>query len=103
MLTVHSMECCGIRELDGVSTTAPADVVRQVARMETRIPAHLIFTQASAQNHELGYGWRLKQYIEENNFGTVVVTQPRKNPNSANKITTFVWTPNKARVRKVRG
>ena len=111
LMDVRSMMCCGVAEVDGISDYAqPADAMRDIVCDERWDPAtekdvyvldipevaHIIFTQASRRTAKVGYGYQLARYIKRHGLGTVVVSQPAKNPNTSNQVHVFIWTLDEA-------
>lgn len=108
--------CCGISEISGISAYRSAeeaiidtltnedkwdaDTQEYVRALEIPEAAHLIFTQAQRTKALTGYGFKIANYIEKNNLGTVIRTPPAKNPNSRNYIITFVWTLNEKGIER---
>ena len=115
---LQSTSCCGLGEIEGLSSyTDPEDFLIHLLtevddhydydkgaytgkpmRSDTETTyAHILFTEAVAKGARKAsrYGLNLANYIQKNNLGTVVQTaEQRRNPNSGNLISAFLWTPN---------
>lgn len=94
----YRTECCGLRLLYGIGGQLPLDVVYTTCvnirdHREYRDGAHYAFTDNTGRDDD--YGQQLKEFIEENNLGTVIETSFERNPNSGNQLKIFVWTPDR--------
>lgn len=106
MNTVTNQFCCGVADVDGASEARNESSTKRFVEYvldstyyndgEYALPAHLIFTQASANRKRRGYGFRIAEYIRKHELGAVTESPASMNPRTGNYITVFVWTPNKA-------
>lgn len=58
------------------------------------LSANVMWTDVARAKGALSSGEKLKRHITEKKFGTVKTMGPILNPNTKNKITVYVWTPN---------
>ncbi len=110
MATVQSeISCCGIMEFNGVSRVDLQTLVDEALNAEYdgleagEEPAFLFFSDI-AQNNKPGVansGWKIARQITAKKLGAVKVIGTKKNPNSGNMLTMWVWTPDWAKVRKM--
>lgn len=114
------LECCGVKEAHGIQEiTDPKHNLLSICkrfvmnytgdsysyyarcrpmRLTMITCAHIVFSQAVGRNHggNMGnYGEALAKFITEHNLGEVIETNPTRNPNSGNRVTAWLWTPNK--------
>lgn len=97
MAGVENLICCGVKELYSISSDPnPTESLRSAKTYNPGlIKAHIIFTGASVYKRvPARYAENLKQFILDNNYGTVVKSPAALNPNSGCYVTTYVWTPN---------
>ncbi len=95
---ITRLNCCGVRELYGITgyqkrylnTVIRRLVTENVIGTERLYCGALVFTQAAGIS-KVSYGERLAKNIADNNLGTVTKLEPFKNPNTGNNITTFLW------------
>lgn len=123
-MAIRALDCCGIKELSGISRyTTPEDAFFQSCA--TLIPYQgiptipscrfLIFSQANRSvetNYDTntsttleppteGYGYRMAQFIRDNNLGTVYDSiEVAQNPNSNNHLKMWVWEMDSDACRK---
>jgi hypothetical protein len=93
-----SMECCGLREISGLSQYIGSNAAMNAFIEETFYSegdrpddfhfGGVIFTEAGAK---VTYGKRFKAFIETNNLGTVTTLPAFRNPNTGNIVRTFFW------------
>lgn len=93
------INCCGVREIDGLSDGPSAaqnlkDFLSDYAEeLDKDTPfRYAMFTQAGARR--TGYGFRFASLIEKKGLGTVISTGFNKNPNSGNPLKVWIWTLN---------
>jgi len=92
---------CGVRELTGLSRP-PKELINQVMKAKGS-PAmfedfiHVVFSDRVDNTNQ--YGTKLANRIKKEKLGTLLVTHPRKNPNSGHEIQTWLWSVNWKRVR----
>lgn len=92
-LCIRNMSCCGVRELEGIDYDNPKLVLKEINYRRRNCndkPPFYIFTGITNER----YGQKLKRYIEKNKFGKVLQSSSKKNPNSHNFISVFVWEVN---------
>lgn len=90
---MYSLRCCGVKEFDGLWSD-PVETLREMCRersLKTK-STHIIFTSINER------GESLRKYIMENKLGQVVMSDTRHNYNSGNKVTVYVFTPNRIRL-----
>ena len=93
MATIErTLQCCGIRELAGITGRTPTNILQSMAAewFENTPRAYIIF---SCQSNEPA-GRQLSAYIRQKNLGTIIKTKSKINPNSGNKITAWLWAVN---------
>lgn len=56
-------------------------------------PAYYIFSDTGNAN----YGRKLANYIQRNKLGTTITTRVKRNPNTNNKVTVWLWSINRQR------
>lgn len=88
---------CGVRQLIGVHDDSPSGGLRNAFRYPDNGPrcAHVVFSDTTS-----GHGKRFAAFIVKKGLGTVISTPARVNPNSRNRIVVWVWTINKAGLRR---
>lgn len=110
MYTSDDMQCCGLREIDGLKDDrTPAMAMEEFAKehylirntWDNRLRDHknfrfVIFSQAGASST---YGDAFAAYIREKELGEVVETGRHTNPNSGNILKAFIWTVDHVRVK----
>jgi hypothetical protein len=92
-IDIESCECCGVKELNGISDYSSKEVVKFVKgyRYDNDVhPPFYLFTGITDKR----YAQRLANYIKRNKLGRVVQTQSKVNPNSNNHITAYLWQVN---------
>jgi hypothetical protein len=106
MSRISSLNCCGISELRELSLEeddfgkkmTPADklwracVMYYPASPHFRPSGSVIFTQASWQPIEEGYGFAFAEWLRGADLGEVIDTLPWfRNPNTNNQVKTWIW------------
>lgn len=130
MALIHGLGCCGAKELRGISLEgrkggrfSPTVLIRKFGReaynigdpptlnrdgtswevpeIEARF-RYVIFTQATHKKDtdKEGYGEKFAAFITRMKFGTLIATEPGRNPNSGNQLKLWVWTPDHAAIKK---
>ena len=103
MIEVITEACCGICEIDGLSSVdRPSQAFRQLVTRawdDRNDPAgfdhaHYIFTQATRNAASNRYGAAFAAFIRRNKLGTCAVSPTRMNPSSLNDVTAWIFTPN---------
>lgn len=93
-MDIVDTSCCGVKELDGIDAHEKTeDLLSHICYylFEDHVGcAFLTFTDKARRT----YGSRLTVYIRKHNFGQVLVTRAKTNPNSGNVIRHYTWTPN---------
>lgn len=99
MSQISSTECCAIDELYGImDDNDPVKSVMTVCEEryeEEGDQAFVMFTDIK----ERKIGKALAQYILKHKLGTIVNTRARKNPNSGNKVSVWIWGVNDRNLR----
>lgn len=95
---ITRLSCCGVKEIHDITGShTPAVMLKDVCDSRYRegtYSAYYIFTD---NKWPATHGRALRQYIEDNNLGTVHVIDPKAtNPNTHNKITMYIWQVNDA-------
>ena len=90
-----TMVSCGVRELSGVSYSAPREVLCVAFRHGYPSAAHVVFSDVVGGHRSDASGESFAAYITENGLGTVIRSPIRSNPNTYNRIAVWIWTPNK--------
>lgn len=93
---LYSLECCGIREIDGLSDYLdnPEEAFYSLVSKNTSADTHLfgcgalLFTQAGKVNN---YGKNFAKFIKDNDLGVVTEVPGFRNPNTGNVIYAFIW------------
>lgn len=98
---INNTTCCGVKDYNGLCGFTPKQVLQRISRswFERRKEgrgAFLMFTDVNGVKK----GLAVKKYIEDSKLGTVTKSPSRKNPNSRNKITVFLWAINKQKFYK---
>lgn len=110
------MNCCGIREIAGLSYFRRKPDEAMLALCSRLLPEpirtrkqpyeyllhpnsmrfkYFIFSQAGRRDR-YNYGEQFKAYIEKMDFGTVIQTENgHVNPNSGNELVVYLWTINR--------
>lgn len=99
MASFTGLNCCGIKELAGISQGSPANAIWSagllVNEFDPSMPRcrYIIFSQAHSNMFKSsGYGYDFAQYIRDNNLGEVFDQVPvGKNPNSGNQVKMWIW------------
>ena len=84
-----------------LNETDPIDVIKEVVwnREDGSMYPFYVFADIEDTNYTDHYGRNLANYIKKNKLGDVVATQKRVNPNSGNRIQSWLWTVNKRNLR----
>jgi len=95
------IQCCGIKELRGISNRLPQDILNDIAEeWFVDVPrAYMIFSCES----KYAAGRQLEKFIKHNNLGTVVRTKSKVNPNSGNLLSVWLWAVNNTAFKKWSG
>lgn len=97
-MNINYVTCCGIKELHGLNavngvvppilTNAVEKEIEGIARLRgAHYNAYMFFSDVAGNKG----GPRLKEYIEKNGLGEVVTMPTRRNFNSGNDITMWIW------------
>jgi hypothetical protein len=98
---IHSLYCCGAAEIYNLQRhKTPAAAMREVWRMSRVSTRKAIYVFTATIRGR--YGERFADYIQTHALGEVVRTpEPKRNPNSGNRIHAWLFTPNWAAVNKL--
>ncbi len=96
----ESMNCCGIREICGLSsnvtsTEAMQDFVERIATVDHGYGPRRYYKFRYAIFSAIGrrkYGHEFEAYILKHKLGEVISTGYHINPNSRHKLKVWVWT-----------
>jgi len=97
-ISITGFLCCGIKELYGVSyyprtpRRAFIDFLASYGYMPLRAGA-FIFTDAYPSGSSPSYGARFAAFLIKNKLGNITEVEPFHNPNSHNKVITYIWAP----------
>lgn len=108
---IHGMQCCGVRELHGLSyANSPQEAFRAFQRdfRRNRRWRYAIFTQAQypwMPDPFRAYGEEFAQFIQDHKLGTVMESSAphaghRRNPNTGATLRIWVWTLNHAGIKR---
>ena len=107
MINMVGLQCCGVKEISGLSDYESAAYAmqdfwnttygRKVPNLigNNLVPApmvnfrYCIFTQA---RHTYDYGIDFAKFITNNKLGTIAETDFNTNPNSGNDVKVWIWT-----------
>ena len=107
MTLQNSYISCGIRELTGLTKPAKT-LIKQVFTARGKPQMFDDFIQilfsdnvdyGPDQIRTVSGGVRLATLIKKEKLGKVMVTAPRKNPNSGHNIQTWIWSVNWTKVK----
>ena len=108
-MDIHSMSCCGFRELADIEVCdTPEEVIqafcghfatkgydylsgKYIEKRFRLFCSHAVFTEVQGDG---GYGRKLAAYIRKHKLGTVVGSRVATNPNSDNRLRGYIWTIN---------
>ena len=95
-MEIMGTSCCGVNEIDGVSTgDPPSELLKeflQERRYTDRNVFIFVFTDAKTpRQRRMTQGDKFANYIEKNGLGTVVRSAYKLNPNSGNNIAAMIW------------
>ena len=97
--SIKYMACCGTRELVGVSYRLPFALVKDLV-LSGKF-AHVFFTDTDIRKPQRECsGWAMEEFINANNLGKVIMSETRVNPNSGNKLTAWIWTVSRNKLKK---
>jgi len=103
-LNVQILNCCGIQEVTPIASSVhsygPEKVVQDIAasyRKGFMNGTFILFSGIEGSTYGK-YGPILKQFIEDTKLGTVVVSDTKKNPNSNNMLTIYIWQVDRPRL-----
>ena len=100
-MTIYDTNCCGLKEIDGISGYDNETIISEVIsyeQRESRTPPFYLFTGVTKER----YGQELAEYIVKRKLGKCVKTPSKLNPNSMNKITAWIWVVNRAELDKLK-
>lgn len=87
--------CCGIQEIINICDTAGRPEFAAYAASEENAAFFVFSSITNGKTGGKSPGTELAEFIEANGLGTVVKSGPSKNGNTKNKLTMWVWTPDK--------
>jgi hypothetical protein len=101
MLEIEHLNCCGVKELSYIRDSSAKDTVLEVAQAKFYADeldkyedmndfAYAIFTDTNQTDYQ--YGNSLRNFIKENNLGTIKETSPKRNPNTGHKVKVYIWS-----------
>lgn len=97
-LILQETSCCGLRDIEGLCERTPKEAMINVCYdffRDEMDSAFILFTGVTKKR----YGQKFKKYILDNKLGTVIETESKRNPNSSNRIKTWVWTLNVTKLK----
>ncbi len=99
-VSLHSTECCGIREADGIQGARSVEEMMlgicQSYYEESEDSAFIFFSCTTKYQK----GEMLQRFIKKNNLGEVVKMGPSNNPNSGNNLKMFMWQVDQRELKK---
>lgn len=100
MNILNDTHCCGVHEIDGLST--PKVTLMEVCEDKYGDSWGEGAQQAFILFHDIagGYGSDLCAYIIKHKLGYVVKTRPKINPNSENRIVAYLWSPDEPALKR---
>lgn len=119
-LDINNTSCCGVDELHGIADESPEDILEALVKELYHPPrpelsfdykqsrsvktgrtipekwttnSFYIFTQANNTEDDdySDYGEELAEFIHKHKLGEVATSATRRNPNSDNDVTVYVW------------
>jgi hypothetical protein len=103
---VHDYACCGLTEIDRIMDDPPEVIIKETAqylglapyededRSEEGNCAFFVFTTVLG-SYRGNAGKVLERYIRKHKLGTLTKSPVRRNPNSGNKLQSWLWAPNR--------
>lgn len=99
-MALNRTQCCGIREYAGLWGTAPQIIKRMAQELRGSMSGAIITFSDRIDTPQKGVGYRIKNYIHKHELGTVIATEPTKNPNTGSMIVLWAWTVNHENLKK---
>lgn len=94
MAHIRTTSCCGLNEIYDVGDNSPernlSDVGERFVESKGYVPFY-IFTDIADSNG----GKNLAKYIKKHKLGRIIHSKAKRNPNSGNMLTVWVWETNK--------
>lgn len=100
MINISTTTCCGVRDISRLSSTKPKEAVEEVAESvcgERDGAPFFLFTGVTKEN----YGQELARYIRKNELGRVIKTKSKRNKNSGNDLTAWIWEIDRKKLLKI--
>ena len=91
---LYSMQCCGVKEIAGISNYTPRQVITQIMSHAYYKRAGLYIFTGVVHGESDSYGGRFAEYIRVRKLGTVTASEASRNPNTMNTVKVWVWKPN---------
>lgn len=99
MTNIQETECCGVHEIDNLEGEGNAErsmrIVCEDYFGEDNHCAFYTFTDVM----EYKNGTAFAKYIKDHKLGRVVKSHTRRNPNSGNRISIWIWEPHFTNLR----
>lgn len=99
MAYIESMECCAIREiarLESNPVTVITSTMRHTEDDGDQVPAFFTFSDTSRSRA----GKNLAKYIKSSRLGSALKTRSKRNPNTSNRVTVWVWSIDRPRLQR---
>lgn len=98
MVTLRATSCCGLGELQGITTQKdPKDALMDIGgRQFSSKRSFILFSCPTTQKH----GKNLQEFIEREDLGKVTVSTSKKNPNSGNNLKIYLWEVDRRKFNK---
>tara|TARA_B100000508_G_scaffold136474_1_gene129563 strand:- start:481 stop:810 length:330 start_codon:yes stop_codon:yes gene_type:complete len=95
---VTRLDCCAVAEIDQLADTGRGTFMELMDEWDKSYfnGAFFIFTD----NHHYDCGKKFAAYLRRHKLGTVKTVGTRKNPNSGNVVTVWVWMFNRDKCLK---
>jgi hypothetical protein len=114
-IEINDLECCGVKEIDGLSKfdddpeaamsafclarTGYNHYHQDTSSISSSLQlnfAHILFTQAG----NVTYGQQFARFIRANRLGSVVRSRIQVNPNSKNPLAAYIWTVDRLALKR---
>ena len=116
MVNIRQLQCCGVKEIIGLSNVSTAEYKEVIKRLALSIfhedhgCAFYLFSQATnsddpktSTTNKVKYGEKFREFIESEKLGTVIETATEINPNSFNNLKVWLWTVDRDRLTELTG
>lgn len=91
-ICLNDTECCGLHEIYNIQRVS-ADVILLDNEFDDDSCAFYLFTDTGGSKRSSG--GKLAKFITENKLGIVTASPTKRNPNSQNMLTVWVWAVNR--------